>query len=48
MVRGLWGASLWYLPLMLGLMMYHKREMEWLNWLGLKEVEAGKGTTKEE
>jgi heme o synthase len=47
MARGLWGASLWYLPVMLGLMMYHKRGMEWLNWLGLKEVEAGEGAKEE-
>lgn len=29
--------SLWYLPVMLGLMMFHKQEME---WLGISTDEA--------
>ncbi|KAF8962687.1 UbiA prenyltransferase family-domain-containing protein [Flammula alnicola] len=33
--------SLWYLPVMLGLMMFHKQGMVWLEWLGFtKEVET--------
>lgn len=37
MAKGLWHTSLWYLPVMLGLMMYHKNGMEWLSWLGLRD-----------
>jgi len=29
--------SLWYLPVVMGLMMFHKQGMEWLEWLGLRE-----------
>lgn len=29
--------SLWYLPVMLGLMMFHKQGMDWLKWLGLSD-----------
>ena len=32
--------SLWYLPVMLGLMMFHKQGMEWLEWLGISTDEA--------
>lgn len=32
--------SLWYLPVMLGLMMFHKQGMEWLEWLGISSGEA--------
>jgi len=31
--------SLWYLPAILGLMMFHKRGMDWLKWLGLSDEE---------
>lgn len=31
--------SLWYLPVMLGLMMFHKQGMDWLKWIGLSEQE---------
>lgn len=27
--------SLWYLPVILGLMMVHKQGMDWLQWMGL-------------
>lgn len=37
--RTLFAHSLWYLPVMLGLMMFHKRGMEWLEWLGLQSSE---------
>ncbi|CAG8682127.1 12071_t:CDS:1, partial [Acaulospora colombiana] len=36
--RSLFAHSLWYLPVMLGLMMYHKRGTDWLSWLGLREA----------
>ncbi|TFK70291.1 protoheme IX farnesyltransferase [Pluteus cervinus] len=29
--------SLWYLPVVLGLMMVHKQGTDWLQWLGLRE-----------
>ncbi|PPQ68066.1 hypothetical protein CVT26_007350 [Gymnopilus dilepis] len=35
--RTLFQHSLWYLPVVMGLMMFHKQGMEWLEWLGLKE-----------
>lgn len=35
--RILWKHSLWYLPAMLGLMMFHKQSMEWLAWLGFSK-----------
>lgn len=43
--RKLFHHSLWYLPVVLGLMMVHKQGMEWGSWVGLtdkkeKEVEA--------
>lgn len=38
--RVLWHNMLWYLPVILGLMMFHKRGMEWLSWFGLKKAEA--------
>jgi heme o synthase len=31
--------SLWYLPVILGLMMVHKQGVNWLEWLGLQEGE---------
>ena len=33
----LWKHSLWYLPAMLGLMMFHKQGTEWLAWLGFSK-----------
>lgn len=29
--------SLWYLPVMLGLMMVHKQGVDWLQWMGLRQ-----------
>jgi len=37
--RILWKNSLWYLPAVLGLMMFHKQGMDWLTWLGLSKEE---------
>ncbi|KAF9448623.1 protoheme IX farnesyltransferase [Macrolepiota fuliginosa MF-IS2] len=31
--------SLWYLPVMLGLMMFHKQGMDWWKWMGLSDEE---------
>lgn len=31
--RALWQNCLWYLPTILGLMMFHKQGVEWLGWL---------------
>ncbi|KAI0833734.1 protoheme IX farnesyltransferase [Trametes gibbosa] len=33
--RKVFRHSLWYLPVLLGLMMFHKRGMDWSSWLGL-------------
>jgi len=33
--RTVFQHSLWYLPVMLGLMMVHKQGMDWLDWCGL-------------
>ncbi len=33
--RVVWRHSLWYLPVLLGLMMFHKQGMEWLRWMGI-------------
>jgi protoheme IX farnesyltransferase len=41
--RKLWKISLWYLPAVLGLMMFHKQGMEWVTWLGLSK---GEGNSK--
>lgn len=35
--RILWKHSLWYLPAILGLMMFHKQGMDWIAWIGLAE-----------
>ncbi|KIJ51336.1 hypothetical protein M422DRAFT_26753 [Sphaerobolus stellatus SS14] len=37
--RVLWHVSLWYLPVILALMMFHKQGMDWLAFLGLKNTE---------
>ncbi|KAF9474682.1 protoheme IX farnesyltransferase [Pholiota conissans] len=31
--------SLWYLPVVMGLMMFHKQGMEWLEWIGFSKKE---------
>ena len=47
--RKVFQHSLWYLPVMLGLMMVHKKGVDWLEWCGLhkraeiKEAEIGSG-----
>ncbi|KAF9523536.1 protoheme IX farnesyltransferase [Crepidotus variabilis] len=33
--RALWQHCLWYLPAILGLMMFHKQGVEWLDWIGV-------------
>ncbi|EJF55849.1 protoheme IX farnesyltransferase [Dichomitus squalens LYAD-421 SS1] len=35
--RKVFQHSLWYLPVLLGLMMFHKRGMDWGSWIGLGE-----------
>lgn len=35
--RTVFQHSLWYLPVMMGLMMFHKQGMDWSKWLGLSE-----------
>jgi len=37
--RRVFQHSLWYLPVMMGLMMFHKQGMDWSKWLGLLEEE---------
>ncbi|KAJ3516549.1 hypothetical protein NLJ89_g1061 [Agrocybe chaxingu] len=37
--RTVFQHSLWYLPVMLGLMMFHKQGMEWLEWFGVTKRE---------
>lgn len=37
--RALWKHCLWYLPVVLGLMMFHKPGTEWLQWLGLQRTD---------
>lgn len=37
--RIVWQNCLWYLPVVLGLMMFHKQGMDWLAWLGLSKDE---------
>ncbi|KAI0366331.1 protoheme IX farnesyltransferase [Pilatotrama ljubarskyi] len=38
--RKVFQHSLWYLPVLLGLMMFHKRGMDWGSWAGLGSDEA--------
>ncbi|KZV77239.1 protoheme IX farnesyltransferase [Peniophora sp. CONT] len=40
--RKLFHHSLWYLPVVLGLMMAHKQGMEWTSWIGLSGEEKEK------
>ena len=39
--RKVFQHSLWYLPVLLGLMMFHKRGMDWGSWIGLGRDEDG-------
>jgi len=34
--------SLWYLPVIMGLMMVHKQGVDWFKWMGLKDDESDK------
>ncbi|KAI0350053.1 protoheme IX farnesyltransferase [Trametes cingulata] len=45
--RRVFQHSLWYLPVLLGLMMFHKRGMDWGSWVGLSSDEAGEGRESE-
>lgn len=38
--RAVWRHSLWYMPILLGFMMFHKKGMDWLKWLGLKSEDS--------
>ncbi|KAI9451069.1 protoheme IX farnesyltransferase, partial [Lactarius psammicola] len=35
--------SLWWLPVVLGLMIVHKNNVDWLQWIGLRVTDEGKG-----
>ncbi|KDQ13438.1 hypothetical protein BOTBODRAFT_33463 [Botryobasidium botryosum FD-172 SS1] len=41
--KKLFHTSLWYLPVVLGLMMFHKQGMAWSEWLGLTEPKSALG-----
>lgn len=45
--RTVFQHSLWYLPVMMGLMMFHKQGMDWLKWLGLAPDEEEEEGAKE-
>jgi len=38
--RTVFQHSLWYLPVVMGLMMIHKQGVDWLHWVGLGKAEA--------
>ena len=40
--RAVFQHSLWYLPVIMGLMMVHKQGVDWLQWMGLKDDELDK------
>ena len=40
--RKLFHTSLWYLPVVLALMMFHKQEMEWLGFVGWGDKTSSK------
>ncbi|OBZ72666.1 Protoheme IX farnesyltransferase, mitochondrial [Grifola frondosa] len=40
--RRVFQHSLWFMPVVLGLMMFHKRGMDWGSWFGLGEAEKAK------
>ncbi|EEB93207.1 hypothetical protein MPER_08169 [Moniliophthora perniciosa FA553] len=40
--RVLFRHSLWYLPVMLGLMMIHKQGVDWMQWIGFREEDEEK------
>lgn len=37
--RKIWHHELWYMPVVLGLMMFFKQGMDWMRWLGLEADE---------
>ena len=37
--RKVFQHSLWYLPVLMGLMMFHKQGMDWGSWIGLGKDE---------
>ncbi|KAI0774976.1 protoheme IX farnesyltransferase [Trametes elegans] len=41
--RKVFQHSLWYLPVLMGLMMFHKRGMDWSSWLGFTSEEEQTG-----
>jgi len=43
--RALWHHSLWYLPVVMGLMMVHKQGVDWLQLVGLQEDEQKQEAT---
>lgn len=49
--RKVFQHGLWYLPVLMGLMMFHKQGMDWGSWIGLgkddEEQEAMVGDAKE-
>lgn len=44
--RNAFWASLWYLPVVMGLMMVHKNGLDWGNWLTFGEHNATEGVTE--
>ncbi|KAH9479224.1 Protoheme IX farnesyltransferase, mitochondrial [Psilocybe cubensis] len=44
--RVLFQQSLWYLPVVMGLMMFHKQGMSWLEWLGIVDKEENINTVE--
>ena len=45
--RTLFQHSLWFLPVLLGLMMVHKQGVDWLSWLGLRDSDKDEEKTEE-
>ncbi|OJT09533.1 Protoheme IX farnesyltransferase, mitochondrial [Trametes pubescens] len=45
--RKVFQHSLWYLPVLMGLMMFHKRGMDWGSWIGLGEDEEAEAEAEE-
>lgn len=46
--RRLFHDSLWWLPVIMGLMMFHKQGITWMEWLGLKDGSAEEPVAKDE
>jgi len=45
--RTVFQHSLWYLPVILGLMMVHKQGMDWLEWCGLVKIKSDDSASTE-